>query len=209
MPLSLFDGIVYINLDCRKDRKETFLQEMERLNVPEEKTHRIAAHHDPLNGIKGCIISHLDALSYIKQQGWERGIIFEDDCLFTEDLESFKQSISTFFQQVGSDWDVFFLGGNYIKYQKAPWKNFLQIHWSRRSHAYCIRKGYIPVLAECYERAYEKIKNCLWMTQCFHDSLDYAWEDLQMKGRWYAHQQSSAFQSASFSDIECRDRGMR
>ncbi|MGE0198792.1 MAG: hypothetical protein AB7S94_08570, partial [Simkaniaceae bacterium] len=84
MPLSLFDGIVYINLDCRKDRKETFLQEMERLNVPEEKIHRIAAHHDPLNGIKGCIISHLDALSYIKQQGWGRGIIFEDDCLFTE-----------------------------------------------------------------------------------------------------------------------------
>ena len=78
--------IVYINLDYREDRKAIFLKEMERLKVKE--VHRISAHYDPLNGVRGCLISHLEALDFMEKKGWKRGLILEDDCFFEKDCSN-------------------------------------------------------------------------------------------------------------------------
>ena len=174
MPLSLFDGIVYINIDYRTDRKTAFLKEMQRLHVEKSKLHRIAAYYDPLNGIRGCLQSHLKALKVIEKKGWERGLILEDDCFFPDDLITLKKEIMDFFQYVQSEYDVFFLGGRYLKKEETPWKNFVQIRDSRRAHAYCVRKEYIPSLVKCYRSAYEKVQKDVFFIDSIENALDLA-----------------------------------
>ena len=209
MPFECIDGIVYINLDYRTDRKAAFLKEMERLNVPKKNVYRISAEHFPMNGTKGCYLSHLKALDFIQKKGWDKGLILEDDCVFLEDLEKLKRSILDFFAYAQSNWDVFFLGGNFLKTQETPWKNFVQVQNSRRSHAYFVRKEYISTLADCYQKAYEKIKHILLFQDCFYQALDRCWDQLQIKHRWFGPSKPLAFQSDSYSDIECLHRSMR
>ena len=207
MPLSTFDGVVYINLDYREDRKATFLKEMERLKVKE--VHRISAHYDPLNGLKGCLISHIKALDFMEKKGWKRGLILEDDCFFIKDLSVLEMQIKDFFRLAKQDWDVFLLGGLY--WDKAPttWENVTQILYSKRSHAYCIKHEYISVIKEHFQRAYEQIKAEVFFVNSRPYAVDVIWEGLQLKDRWYAPFKQLAFQTESFSDIEHLEREER
>ena len=49
MALNQFDAIVYINLSHRRDRNKIIIEELNRLEVSEEKVHRLEATHDFLN----------------------------------------------------------------------------------------------------------------------------------------------------------------
>ena len=114
--------------------------------------------------------------------------------------------IKSFFQNAQSNYDVFFLGGRYLKVEETPWKNFIQIRNSRRSHAYCVRKEYIPFLVRCYQNAYKRVQKDLFFLDSIENALDLSWKELQIKDRWYAPRRSFAFQRESFSDIEYCDR---
>ena len=207
MPLSAFDGIVYINLDYREDRKATFLKEMERLKVKE--LHRISAHYDPLNGVRGCLLSHLEALDFMEKKGWKKWLILEDDCFFEKDLSVLKKQVGDFFQLAKQDWDVFLLGGRYLRQDVTQWENVVRIRYSRWSHAYCVRNEYIPFIKRCFQLAYDQIKRDLFFTNSQQYALDLSWEPLQFKDRWYAPGKPLAFQTESFSDIELFQRNER
>ena len=90
MPLTQFDGIVYINLKRRPDRRASLMQVLEKLHVDFAKVHRIEAVDDPLNGVKGCLLSHIQALDLIQNKGWERGLILEDDVIFHCTIDEIK-----------------------------------------------------------------------------------------------------------------------
>ena len=107
MSFHLFDQVLYINLNHRKDRKQTFLKEAKRVGIP--KVQRIDAKLDLLNGARGCLCSHIRALECAKQEGIT--LILEDDCCFTKDLAFLNTEIIKFFEKFGKDLDVFFLGG--------------------------------------------------------------------------------------------------
>ena len=207
MPLSAFDGVVYINLDHREDRKLTFLKEMERLNV--KKLYRLPAHYDPLNGLKGCLISHIKALDFMEKKGWKRGLNLEDDCFFIKDLTVLKTQIWDFFQLVDEDWDAFLLGGLYWDKKPTSWESVVRIRYAKRSHAYCIKHEYITVIKEHFQRAYEQIKKDIFFINSRLYAVDVVWEELQSKDRWYAPAKQLAFQSESFSDIEYCEREER
>ena len=67
--LDLVDGIVYINLEHRLDRREKLLKELSRLQVSYPEVVRISAFHTPMNGRKGCILSHITALEVAEEKG--------------------------------------------------------------------------------------------------------------------------------------------
>ena len=67
MSFNLFDRVLYINLNHRKDRKQTFLKEAKRVGI--RKVQRIDAKFDLLNGNRGCLCSHIRALECAKQEG--------------------------------------------------------------------------------------------------------------------------------------------
>lgn len=208
MTLSAFDGIVYINLDHRIDRNEAFLKEMKRLNVDMKGLHRISAYHDPLNGVRGCLQSHIEALKMMIDKGWKQGLILEDDCFFSESIDALL-SIDGFFKQVVDDWDVLFLGGRFLDKEETQWESIVRIRESRRSHAYSVNQHYISTLLSCFEEAYEQVKHDLFYLHSQPHAVDFAWDKLQKADRWFALQESVAFQSPSYSDIEYRDRHER
>ncbi len=202
MPLSAFDGIAYINLDRREKRKETLLKVLAHLNVDKKKIHRIAAYDDPFNGIRGCLQSHIKALEFVQKMGWKRGLILEDDCHFLEDSSSMKKETFNFFSLAQDEWDVYLLGSWYWRSHSTPWKNILQIKYSRRAHAYCVHPSYISTLRNCFQKGYEIVKPHPFYKQSRMYATDILWEELQFTDRWYGPKIPLAYQRESFSDIE-------
>lgn len=85
------DGVVYINLKYRTDRRKQIEEELEcfrRLKIP---VHRVQATRE-LPGFLGCALSHKEALEYCVSQGWTSFIVFEDDFEWTceEPVKSLK-----------------------------------------------------------------------------------------------------------------------
>lgn len=200
--INLFDQIVYINLDHRKDRKKSILSELGRLGADRAKICRISAHYDPLNGTRGCVMSHIKALDLAKIKGWNHFLILEDDCLFTEDERKVDALIKLFFSLGLESWNVFFLGGRIDVYEKTFWSYLIRILKSQRAHAYAVSSTYIDSLRTCYANALQSMEGDLFSAQSYFKALDYAWMPLQKEGRWYGGLESVARQSASFSDIE-------
>ena len=129
---SIKDRILYINLDHRTDRKEEFLDETRRaglLNVQripgilltEEENEQITrdggyqwpAHYEHLNTLvkaqRGCALSHKAAVRKAKENNWKNVLIFEDDCIFIEDVYDELKKIDEFIEN-NDDWDMIFLG---------------------------------------------------------------------------------------------------
>lgn len=106
--LNLFDGILYINLEMRKDRKTKIKREFKKVGLHPDKIHRIEGLLDELNGTRACAYSHAEALDFAIRQGWKNVLILEDDCLFVKPLSVINNYIHTFFEQFEENWDVFF-----------------------------------------------------------------------------------------------------
>jgi hypothetical protein len=60
--MDYIDAVFYINLESRVDRKDHFLQEVQKL-TDRSKVHRINAVRDA-NGALGCTLSHIKTLKY-------------------------------------------------------------------------------------------------------------------------------------------------
>ena len=196
MSFNLFDRVLYINLNHRKDRKQTFLKEAKRVGI--RKVQRIDAKFDLLNGNRGCLCSHIRALECAKQEGIT--LILEDDCYFAKDLELLNRQLSEFFNVFGNKWDVFFLGGRYEKLEPIKNTAFCRILESARSHAYAVNGHYVSTLKQCFLDGYKddlREKGAIDILK----ALDVIWRPLQKKDLWYAGKIKVAYQSHSFSDI--------
>lgn len=209
MPLSQFDGIAYINLKRRPERKKGLLKELALLDTDELKVHRIEAIDDSFNGIKGCLLSHIKALEFIDKQGWKKGLILEDDAQFIDDPPLIKKEIAHFFSEARENWDVYLLGGWYWRSISAPWERLLQIKYSRRAHAYCVNRHYLPKVHRLFQEGYEATKPHLFYKQSRMFATDILWEELQFHHRWYAPVIPLVFQREAFSDIEHCEKKVR
>lgn len=196
------DGIIYINLDHRTDRKELMEQEFERLGIPQEKVHRQSGVFDRLNGAKGCMLSHIQALELAEKRGWETTLILEDDALFISDLASMESSLDTFYESVGDEWDVFFLGGTYRKKEQTPWKAFFRVLEGLCGHAYLVHGPYLNKLRACFLCSSQLIQDHLFTGQSLDYALDRVWKILQEQDRWYASQKQFVIQRVLSSDID-------
>lgn len=196
------DGIIYINLDHRTDRKELIEREFDRLGIPQKKVHRQSGIFDRLNGAKGCMLSHIKALELAESKGWERTLILEDDALFISDLESMELSLDTFYESVGSEWDVFFLGGTYRKTETTPWNAFSRVLEGLCGHAYLVRRPYLNKIRACFLCSSQLIQDHLFTGQSLDYALDRVWKILQEQDRWYASKEQFVIQRILSSDID-------
>jgi glycosyl transferase family 25 len=118
--LDYIEGIFYINLDSRVDRRENFLYESTKVGLPYyERFSAITPTNDELKGPfeidewrrfrVGCSLSHLEVVKIAKERGYKNCLIFEDDVVFTRD---YKKYIQTYIDELKEiEWDVFYLGG--------------------------------------------------------------------------------------------------
>lgn len=200
--LNLFDGILYINLLQRKDRKKNILRELKKVSVDPNKVFRIEGLFDELNGSRGCVYSHMRALEVAIHKGWKNVLILEDDCIFIQDLFGINSYIEEFLYAFKNDWDVFFLGTT-VKYFKTTFhNNYFKVQFSMRAHAYVVNGHYLSKLKQHYASTFSSLQQDLFFISSLHKALDRQWVDLQLKDRWYCGKKPIVEQIASFSDIE-------
>ena len=194
------DGIVYINLDHRIERKKKILREIERLQLDVTEIVRVPAIHTPMNGRKGCLLSHIAALKIAQEKQWKQVLILEDDCVSSDDVRKVHRALIRFWNAFGENWDVFLLGGKFIE-SEVNAASFLHVIHSLRAHAYIVNQHYYAPLQACYEQGYKEMEKDVFVVQSFGKSLDVIWRVLQKKGRWYGMQESVAEQHDGYSDI--------
>ncbi len=204
--LNFFDGILYINLAIRKDRKKEIKNELSRVSAHRKKVYRIEGDYDELNGARGCVHSHIQALDFAIAKGWKNVLILEDDCLFVKSQAEIDSYIQEFILHFKNDWDVFFLGTHIRFGRMTDHPAYTQVHFSLRSHAYAVNGPYLHKLRDHFITTYEAMKEDLFFISSLTKALDRKWVELQMTDRWFAGAEQIAQQSNSFSDIE---KGMK
>jgi hypothetical protein len=117
----LVDGLIFINLEDREDRRKVLMNELRRMKVPVNMIYRLVATPDERCGHLGCAKSHLEALAVAREKGWKRFIILEDDFRFNVNRQQFLYTLDRFYKyrsQVPSDSDkegcVFMLAHYYL-----------------------------------------------------------------------------------------------
>ncbi|HSX04105.1 MAG TPA: hypothetical protein VLG76_05190 [Rhabdochlamydiaceae bacterium] len=200
--LNFFDGTLYINLPQRTDRRKKIKAELQKAALDPNKIFRIEASYDELNGIRGCVLSHIKALDFAIEKGWKNVLILEDDCLFLKNQNKMDSYINHFLVHFKNEWDVFFLGGEIHLSEKTDHAEYVKVQFSLRAHAYAVNGDYLCKLRDHFVSTYESTKEDLFFTQSLHKALDRRWAELQLKDRWYAGLKPIARQSKSFSDIE-------
>jgi glycosyl transferase family 25 len=119
-----FDGILVISLPFRQDRRVRIRQQMSHFGL--SYAFLEAIHGQSLNpatmdqtrftrstlrylpkGSLGCALSHIRAWQQVLDQGWQYGLIFEDDVILTE---TFVEDLRARMPEVPPDFDLLYLG---------------------------------------------------------------------------------------------------
>lgn len=191
-----FDKFLYINLEHRKDRKDQILNELKKMKVPEQKIHRIDAVHEKYNGHIGCAKSHIKALEYAKKNKEKMVIIFEDDFIFTQNIETVNKRIEYFLNNFKNKWDVIQLTTVYKKIDDIEHiEDIKKVQRASTSSAYIINSNFYDKLINTLnESVYnmekemveynKKNNNILKKKNSTKYALDQFWYPLQKKSDW-------------------------
>ena len=137
------DVIFYINLESRTDRKDHFLNEIQKLCMDDSKVIRIDAIKDS-NGALGCTKSHMKALElFMENPVWHTCMVFEDDYTFYDtSLKNNNYLINTFFSNF-TDWGLLLMSSNQAgKPSQKTHVPFVElVTYSQTTSGYCIHKG--------------------------------------------------------------------
>ncbi|MFZ4773358.1 MAG: glycosyltransferase family 25 protein [Chlamydiia bacterium] len=204
--LNRFEKILYINLDHRLDRKNALLEELARVKVDPNRIIRIEAVHEPLNGHRGCALSHIKAIEYAQKNQLREVLILEDDAFFSLNAEQIEEHLSYFAQSV-SHFDVLLLGGRIELYQEGSIPRIFRAKRSRLAHAYVVKEHYYKTLLAVFCDTYKKLLNIPFFSDAKSTVIDRTWDPLFEKDL-FLFTEIFAYQRESFSDIQHRTCGL-
>ena len=117
-----FDKVYVINLDRRPDRFDSFKKELEKYGIEEVERFSaidgttIMSNEIPLlAGELGVLESHLQIIKKCREENVKNVLILEDDVYFTNEILKLDEYINN----VPSDWDFIYFGGNHV-YGQPP-----------------------------------------------------------------------------------------
>lgn len=142
----LFPLMVYINLDHREDRNKQAIEEFNRVGLSPERlpgTWIRGTDYDGVNGVQGCMLSHIRSLLYAKKLN-QNIFIFEDDVKFINDYENIIESACK--QLIERDWVMFYTGGNILKPFNQISDNLARLTHCQSTVSYGINIKYIDYL---------------------------------------------------------------
>lgn len=122
-------NIIIISLERAKERREKITTQLKALNIDAVIMDAIEGNtlsdkeldKNIINpggwrngeifrpGEIGCLMSHIKAINYAKENNWDHVIIIEDDTVLSED---FEKGIKFLFRIVPKDWEHVFLSGH-------------------------------------------------------------------------------------------------
>lgn len=200
--LNSFSAILYINLSHREQRNQEMIEELNRLKIDNSKITRIEGTYLPLNGIKGCALSHIRALDFAIENNLENVLILEDDCKFSDDVGEINSYIDLFFKEFTNDWDVLLLGGKILYCEEINHPFFKRVLFSCAAHSYAVNKKHFKPLRSIFQQAYNQMENHQFSCQSTHEAIDVVWAPLQFYGKWYVGAKTITYQSDTYSDIK-------
>jgi len=186
--------ILYINLDHRKDRKESLLNQMNNFN--NIKLTRIDAIKKK-NGALGCALSHIKALEYAYQQNVNSVLILEDDFIWKKEynITFINSIIHKLLNNI--HWDVCLLSCNGKKQNFTNNNYYYSDIICQTTSSYIIKRKYIPILINFWKNT---IKNNELVVK-----IDISWKELQKKDKWICCNPVLGMQLPSYSDIKKRN----
>lgn len=179
------DGVVYINLDKRTDRRE----HMEKMTKLLPNVHRFSAiEYNP--GYIGASKSHIGALKLAIEKRWKNVLILEDDAEWNE----FEKGYSKLETLVSKNYDIIMLGSGCASYDEN-----MKLFSAQSACGYLVNSSYIPKLLETFEEGLEQL---ISTNDVYHYALDMYWKRIQPPDNWFVIIPSLVYQMPSYSDIE-------
>ncbi len=220
------NGIVYINLENRGDRKELLLKELQSLNTDMSKVHKVSGVYIPKNGHKGCVQAHILALNLAKLNNWDKTLILEDDAQLNVSATDLNKILNLTLEKLNNkQWDVIMLASANKIYndQEEPLsftfesiqKNdqnqdittnkilaIKKIKGATTSSAYIIKNTYLNTLLELFNTCNQQMNHQKLSTNNYEqNALDQQWRILQEKDNWYCLDEDPIKQRAIWSTI--------
>ena len=193
-----FDKVYCINLPHRTDRRENFINEVNKYDLGDFEFFdayyggKLQNPHNLLSGCIGLIQTNIDILNKCIKDNHDMIAIIEDDCIFSDEI----LNIDEYFNYLPEDWDMLYLGGNH---------NF---HWSLAEKPIRVNEKviklrhtftthFVGIKRKMFEIILNKIQN-------FSEPIDVVYAELQKNYNVYSFYPSIAKQMAGYSDIENR-----
>ena len=187
------DGVLYINLDKRTDRREAMEAQSEVYGISCERLSAIAHSF----GIVGCTQSHRAAYQLAKDRGYKNVLIFEDDFQFLVPPEVFEKEVVNIFES-GLEFDVCMLAYNLKSFQECGKDSgVLRVHEAQTASAYIVNGHYYDTLIELYDCVLPLLEQT---REHWKYANDQAWKPLQGMNRWYCTKTRIGKQRDGFSD---------
>jgi GR25 family glycosyltransferase involved in LPS biosynthesis len=188
----MIDGVFYINLDHRTDRKEEIEEELNKVDLPFERIP--GTRTSP--GIIGCGYSHLAALKEARARGYSNVLIFEDDFHFLVDKETLNNQLNVFYKSK-TDYDVLFLSYNCLHTEQLN-EIVSRTKDVQTASGYIVNQRFYDKLIENLEQNYTLLETtgAHWL-----HLNDQCWKSLQKDNMFLHFNIRIGKQRPSFSDL--------
>jgi GR25 family glycosyltransferase involved in LPS biosynthesis len=185
---------IYINLEHRKDRNESVLKELSKIQIhTPERFNAI----EMKNGAIGCSLSHIKCIEIAIKRNYEYIMICEDDIeilnpsLFVENINKFLNS------QI--EWDVVLIAGNNMIPYNFVTDYCIKIYNCLTTTGYIVKNKYFSTLLNNYK---EGVLQFMKNPENKSFTIDKYWLKLQMNNNWYMIIPPTIVQKEDYSDIE-------
>jgi glycosyl transferase family 25 len=196
----LIDGVLYINLAHRTDRKKHIEKELNKLSPIYSNIERIdAVKHR--NGGKGCGLSHIKALETAKKRNWKNVLIVEDDLIFKPQTNPVSYLNNTL-NELNGNFDILMLSGNIYKISNTNKTNLSKPIKVQTTSCYLINNHYYDKLIDNFTESCNNLLDTKENTNYNKWAIDQNWSKLQEKDNWFIFNPTLAYQIEDYSDIE-------
>ena len=151
------DHAYCVNLDRRSDRWDFFKNQISNLDLPIERfsavdgsTLDLPAKLKPYVGAIGCKESHIAIYRKALDSGFNKIVVFEDDCVILGHEDRFKR----FLASIPFNWKWFNAFEPFLEYPNVV-ENFAYYRSSyavKSSHCYGISKEFMRLMVEAHEK---------------------------------------------------------
>jgi hypothetical protein len=194
------DCFYYINLDHRKDRRESIELQYSKLGIPKCKITRIAASYHKKGGI-GCSMSHCRVLEDAIKMNYQTIVVNEDDWILNVTVKDANRLLDLCMSRLDL-WNVILLGSNARVLKTSPTEHgeICKVLDSQTTSGFIVRGlNYFHILLRNFKTGLEKFKQNPAMEHLY--CIDQYWKRLQTTDDWFITDPVIGKQISGFSDI--------
>jgi GR25 family glycosyltransferase involved in LPS biosynthesis len=191
--------VLYINLDHRKDRRQSILDNFGNFPI---RLERVSAVKNNRHGAIGCGRSHVKALRLAKERSWDHVLILEDDAIWKGNTSWHHLMKTLNFIDHHEEWDVIVLGAT-VKESKPKSPKYMKITSATSTYAYLVRYHYFDQLIDNFTRGTNQLEKSDLSTASYEKyAIDQTWQQLQQKHNWFGVWPLVIGHSLTYSDID-------